>query len=151
MGNSGASVPAIAGLAAGIAFVVAFSMLSGPPLSSALETRRIDLAIEGLRDAYPLGERVVFSVTAKGILDNACNRSSPSVVMRDEGTGRTIYWPHPFGFSTAMRCATDGIDRGWTFGEDVDKEIILEKPGRYSVIVSYEGSRIEKQFSIIQP
>ena len=98
-----------------------------------------------------MGEPIVLSVTAKGILDNACNYGTPSVVMRDEGTGRTIYWPHPFQVVTALRCSTDGIDREWTFGEDADKEIVLEKPGRYSVIASFAGASVEKQFSVTLP
>lgn len=142
------TVPVIAGLAAGVAFVVVFSMLAGPSPAAVLETKHIRLTIDDLQSTYKSGELIVFSVTAKGVLDNACNLGNPSVVMRDESSGKTIYWPHPFALSTALQCQTEEIDREWTFGDKADKEIILDKAGQYSVIASYGDARVEKKFSV---
>ena len=94
------------------------------------------------------GEPIIFSINAKGVLDNACNDSTPSVVMRDESSGKTIYWPQPFGLSTAIKCPAEEIDREWTFGERTGEEIVLDKAGQYAVIASYEGTNIEKKFSV---
>lgn len=140
--------PVVVGLAVGVAFVITFSVLAGPTFPTDIETRHVILAIDDLKDTYKSGESIVFRVTAIGVLDNACNHSSPSVVMRDESNGKTMYWPEPFGFSTAIRCPTEEIDREWTFGEDLKKEIVLDMPGHYSVIASYEGASMEKKFSV---
>jgi hypothetical protein len=145
------TVPVITGLAIGIAFVVAFS-LSASSISTELVTEdynRISLAISGLKSTYEPGEPIIITVTAKGISDNACNRPTPSVVMHDNSNGKTIYWPHPFGFSTAMKCTgPEPINEEWTYRDDVGEEIILDKPGPYTVFASYEGITTEKEFSI---
>jgi hypothetical protein len=140
--------PVVAGLAAAVAFVVAFSMLSGPSPANVLETRHIRLTIDDLQSTYKSDELIIFSVTAKGVLDNACNFGNPSVVMRGESCGKTIYWLQPFALSTAIQCPTEEIDRERAFGDGAGKEIILDKAGKYSIIASYEDARIEKNFSV---
>lgn len=149
--NSGLAVPAVAGLAAGVAFVIMFSLFAGPSSAGSStvteDPERVSLAIGGLQGAYKAGEPIAFSVKAKGVSDNACNRPSPSVVVRDSN-GETLYWPHPFGFSTAMMCAgPEPLDNTWTFGDDAGDEIML-KPGSYTVFAAYEGVKVEKKFSV---
>lgn len=104
------------------------------------------MAIDDLQSTSKTGEPVVFRVRAKGVLDNACNYGGPSVVMRDESTEKIIYWPEPFVLITALKCRAEEIDREWTFGEDLEKEIILDRSGPYSVIASYGDQRTEKKF-----
>jgi hypothetical protein len=110
---------------------------------------RINLAIEELESTYEAGEPVIFSVKAKGISDNACNHATPTALMRDDNNGKVISWPHPFGFSTALKCAgPEPIDREWTFGDGAEEEIMLDKPGPYTILASYEGIKIAKKFSV---
>lgn len=145
------TVPVITGLAVGIAFVVAFSILAGPSLTGVVteDYNHINLAIGGLKSTYESGEPIIISVTAKGISDNACNISSPSVYMRDESNdGKIIYWPNPFALYTAIKCAgPEPIDKMWTDGDDA-KKIVLDKPGSYTLIASLEDVTIEKRFSV---
>lgn len=144
------AVPVIAGLAVGTAFVVAFSLIAGSSSAGVVTDHynRISLAIEGLKSTYESGEPIVLSVKAKGISDNACNYSSPSVVMRDDSNGKTIHWSHA-GISTTLKCAgPEPIDKEWKFGDDAREEIMLDKPCPYTVLASYEGVKIEKKFSV---
>ena len=151
MMDKGAMTPAIAGLAVGIALVVVFSIVFASPSSDIMKgDYEINLAIGGMKSTYKSGEHIVVSISAKGISDNACNIGSPSVYMRDESNGgRIIYWPNPFGFSYALGCnGSDPIDKTWTYGDDAESEIVLDKAGSYTVIASLEDATIEKQFVV---
>jgi hypothetical protein len=91
----------------------------------------------------------VVSVNAKGISDNACNINNPSVVIRDNGSGKTIYWPSPVALYTAVGCnGADPIDKTWTYGDDAKTETILEKPGSYTLVVALEDAVTEQQFTV---
>lgn len=117
--------------------------VTGPPVNY------IELTISGLKSSYKAGEHIVFSVSAKGASDNACNINSPSVVMRDNGSGKTIYWPNPFGLYYAMGCnGADLIDKTWTYGDDAESEIILDKAGSYTIVASLEEATVEKRFAV---
>ncbi|MEW6605699.1 MAG: hypothetical protein AB1351_13565, partial [Thermoproteota archaeon] len=110
---------------------------------------RINLTIVGLQSTYKAGEHIIFTVSAKGVSDNACNINSPNVVMRDNDSGKTIYWPNPFALYYAMGCpGPEPIAMHWTFGDDAESEIILDKVGSYTVIASLEDITTEKQFDI---
>lgn len=111
---------------------------------------KIYLTIARFSDTYKQGEPIIFSVNAKGVSDNACNIGSPSVYMRDESNdGKIIYWPNPFGFNTAMGCnGPDPIDKTWTYGDDAKSEIVLEKPGSYTLVAALEDVVIEKKFIV---
>lgn len=112
------------------------------------ENDKIELTIDGLRNTYRTGEHIIFSVSAKGISDNACNIGSPSVDIRDDSDGKMLYWPHPFGLSYAMGCPkASQIDEVWTFGDNAEEEIVLNS-GSYTVLASVEGVTIEKQFAV---
>jgi len=109
---------------------------------------KIELTIDGLRNTYRTGEHIIFSVSAKGVSTIACNIVSPSVDIRDDSDGKMLYWPHPFGFSYAMGCPKMQIDNVWTFGDNVDEEIVSENSGSYTVLASIEGATVEKQFTV---
>jgi hypothetical protein len=143
----GGVTPVIAGLVVGVAFTIVFS-IGFANLSPVNGDYKINLTIEGI-NTYKSGEQIVFSVDAKGISDNACNIGSPSVYIRDESNDETIYWPNPFGLSTAMLCARpEPVDKKWTFGDDDESETVLDRPGSYTLIASLESVTIEKQFVI---
>ena len=145
------AVPVIAGLAVGIAFVVAFTLLAGSSSAGVVteDYNRISLAIGGLKSTYESGEPIVLRVKAKGISDNACNYSGPSIMVRDDNNEKTIQWPSAIGFSTTLKCTgPEPIDKEWKFGDDAREEIMLDKPGPYTVLASYEGVKIEKKFSV---
>jgi hypothetical protein len=149
MDNNGI-IPAITGIAVGIAFVVVFSILYASS-SSAMpnDHNQINLTIEGMKSTYLSGEQIIFSVNAEGVSDNTCNIGSPSVLIRDENSGKVIYWPHPFGFNTAIKCANiEPINKEWVFGDDAESVIVLDKAGSYTVIASLEEVTIERHFAV---
>lgn len=143
-------VPVIAGLIVGVTFVAVFSVLFvNPSIAMVKGDNKINLTIDGMKDTYKSGEHIVFSVNAKGISDNTCNIGSPSVYMVDESGDKIIYWPNPFGFSTALLCGTtEPVDKEWKFGDDVESETVLDKPGPYTLVASLEGVTIEKRFVV---
>lgn len=147
------AVPAIAGLAVGIAFVVAFSLFAGHSSASqrmmAIENKNV-LFIEGLKGTYGAGEQIAFSVNAKGISDNlACNSLPPAVAIRDDGNGKEIKL-NPIRFSTALLCTEPRpFDKEWTFGDKPDEKIVLDKAGSYTVVASLEDVTVEKKFSVL--
>ncbi len=142
----------IAGLVVGIGFVAVFSIIFASPSSAMIKgDNEINLSIEGMKSTYKSGEQIIFNVNAKGISDNACNIGSPSVYMRDNSNGKTIYWPNPFGFSTSMLCnGPEPVNKEWMFGDDAESEIVLEKPGSYTLVTSLEDITIEKKFVVTQ-
>lgn len=139
----------IAGFAAGIAFVAAFSIeFSGSTLALTKDHNEINLTLEGIRDTYRPGERIIFSVSANGISDNACNVGSPNVSIHGGSNASTVNWPLSFGFSTALMCGeSETLDKKWTFGE-AENEIALDAAGTYTIVASIEGTTIEKKFVV---
>jgi hypothetical protein len=110
---------------------------------------KIDLTIIELKDAYRQGEKIIFSVSAKGVSDNACNIDSPSVSLRDDGNEKTINWPLSFGFNTALMCGgSEPLDKKWTFGDEPENEIVLDTPGLYIIVASIEDITTEKKFIV---
>jgi hypothetical protein len=148
---SSESLPIIAGLAVGVALIGVFSIMFSSTSSAQINANNhIEVNIEGIKSNYTSGEKIILSVHAKGNSDNYCNIGSPSVYIRDNSDGKIIYWPNPFGFSTAMMCNTSSpVDMMWTYGDEVEQEIILEKAGSYAVVASLEGVTVEKQFAIV--
>ena len=148
--DKGVMIPTIAGLAVGIALVAVFSVVFASSSSAIMKIdNEINLTIDGMKSTYKTGQQIIVSVSAKGISDNACNITSPSVVMRDNDNGKTIYWPNPFALYTAMGCnGSDPIDKTWTYGDNAESEIILEKAGSYTVIASLEDATVEKKFIV---
>lgn len=147
---SSETLPIIAGLAVGVTLIALFSiMFSNPTIAGINSNNHIALTLEGMKSNYASGERIIVSVHAKGNSDNFCNIGSPSVVIRDNSNGKITYWPNPFGFSTAMMCnKSSPVDITWTYGDEVEEEIILEKTGSYAVIASLEDVTIQQQFFI---
>ena len=77
------AAPAIAGLAAGIAFVMVFSLYSVPgdswtPLN---KNERIVMEIGNLKDTYRVNEPISFSIYVKGASANLCNDPKATVVI----------------------------------------------------------------------
>lgn len=139
----------IAGFAAGIAFVATFSFeFSGSTLALTKGHNEINLSIEGIRDTYRPGERIIFSVSANGISDNACNVGSPSVSVYGGSNESPVNWPLSFGFNTALMCGeSETVDKKWTIGA-AENEIALDAAGTNTIVASIEGTTIEKKFVI---
>jgi hypothetical protein len=139
----------IAGFAAGIALVAAFSIeFSGSSLALAKGLNEINLTLDGMKETYKPGEQIIFSVSANGISDNACNVGSPSVTIYGGSKESRVNWPLSFGFNTALMCSeSETLDRKWTFGE-AENEFALDVSGTYTIVASIEGVTIEKQFVV---
>jgi hypothetical protein len=139
----------VSGLIIGGAFVVVFSIVfSASSFAPAQAHNEINLAIEGMKSTYKSGEQIVFSVSAKGISDNACNIAYPGVSIHGGGEEK-INWPISFGFNTAMGCGgPESLDKEWMFGGEPKNEIVLDTPGSYILVVSVEDTTIEKQFVV---
>ena len=149
--TSSESLPVIAGLAVGIALIAVFSIMFSSPSSAQINTNNhIELTLEGMKSNYSSGEQIILTVHAKGKSDNSCNIGSPSVFIRDNSNAKIIYWPNPFGFSSAIMCnKSSPFDIAWTYGDELGEEIILEKAGSYALVASLEGVTIEKPFDIV--
>jgi hypothetical protein len=144
-------MPIIVAFGVGITFVIfSFALTSPSPKSDiAVEAEFIDLTIADLESTYKIGHPIMFSVKAEGVSDYiACNSLSPAVAIRDGSNGKEINL-NPIRFSTALLCVEPmPFDKEWTFGDDAEKEIKLDKAGSYEVVASLEDVTIEKQFIV---
>jgi hypothetical protein len=165
MTNSGLVAPVIAGLAAGIAFIIIFSFFSAPgnPPPPLNRNDRVVMTIANLKDAYRAGEPISFSVYTKGASGNLCNNPQISAVIISLEEGKPA-WSTPPSFQTTMGCGIiQGIDREWRFGykgeempyqsaftfdKKYDNEIRIEKAGQYKLVAVFDGYTVEKEFVV---
>lgn len=144
--GDGAAIPVVAGLTIGIAVVVLFASLFGS--SSPIIQRKAfaDVSITGLKEVYRTGEKIDFTIRAKGYGTNCGN---PSVTMVDTQNPSNMinlfdiimdYYncdPEPHSFDKTWRLADIGILHD-----------ITPASGHYKVAVSY-GQTMEKEFDVI--
>ena len=165
----GRAAPVIAGLVAGIAFLVVFSNLA-----DSLSTTKNDqtgpavqafviLTVNDLKDTYEAGEPISFTLITKGASNNICNYPKPSVqiIGIDEKNG---VWSTPPTFQTSMGCPIQPFRNEWRFGyggeelpfqsafphdKRYENNIAIEEAGRYKIIATFDNHGTEKEFTVV--
>jgi hypothetical protein len=135
----GEGAPVVAGLAVGIALIVLFaSIFSTIDRSFADNRNKIDIAIQGLKDAYASGERIALTVHISGY-STTCD-SSPTFMIVNSDSGEIT---HGFDEIPFILCP-DGfhsVDRTLTT-EGPDNQlgnIVINESGNYRLIVGQYG------------
>ena len=171
MQNSGERVlPMIMAFSVGVIFIVvslAFVTDSQPvrPDTTAREdieteepVEHINLAIEGLKSKYKIGEPIIFTVRATGFSAGgiACGDGFPPLAEITDDSNEEKRTLNPIRFSRVPLCSEPTeFDREFTFGDK--EEIVLERSGSYTVTASYtansaitshEDIAIEKKFTV---
>lgn len=153
-------LPVIAGLAAGIGFILLFSIqpLLGYPLLSdsafglqqdADYTPLLQLRITGLRDTYKVGEGVDFAVGQ--IAGGAC--TFPELVMiKETNTGNVVReWDGARESAALLRCPI-GEDpaAGMTWStKRLENPIIINQTGDYAVVAKHLFKTVQKDFKVV--
>jgi hypothetical protein len=135
------TAPVIAGLAAGIGFVVLFAVMF-----SAVETmprNSGDIAIAGLKDSYPAGEAIDFTVTVKGY-GTACGY--PNVLIRNAATNATVWSADRIAL---VLCDPDlhDVDIVWKPEDWGEFPIVISEPGSYIAQAEF-GNTVTKEFVV---
>jgi hypothetical protein len=130
------TIPVVAGLAVGIAFVVLFASFFDSAAPIVQRKFHAELSIEGLKDRYSVGERIDFTVRAAGY-GTICGYPDLKVIDWDRN-GKTILAPER-GI-TLLICDLDAanFDRTWKLSElGVANPITIDEVGRYSIVISF--------------
>jgi hypothetical protein len=148
--GEGSGAPVAAGLAVGAALVVHFASIFSSIDHSFTDNRNhIDIAIQGLKDAYASGERIALTTHISGYTD-VCD-SSPVFRIVDSD-GNVIY--NYFSLKVIL-CDGDGqINRADTIlttegPENELGDVAIYKDGNYKVIAGQYGKTVEKEFAVV--
>lgn len=154
--------PLIAGLAAGILFVVLFTILPipgypllservFPPQRDADYTPLLQLRITDLRDSYKVGEGVDFAV--RQIAGGGCVLPE-LIIIKDLNTGEIIReWNGTSAnVSPFCRVITNPATQGttWTTKTAEENPIIFNQTGSYAVVAKHLFVSVQKEFDIIE-
>jgi hypothetical protein len=168
-GGRGQTAPVIAGLAAGVAFLLIFSNLA-----DSLSTTKNDqpenavesfviMTINDLKMTYQAGEPVSFTLITKGTSNNICNYPRPSVQIIDIYERKGVWSPPPT-VQTDKGCPSQPFYNEWRFGysgeelpfqsafphdKRYENSITIEEAGRYKIIAKFDYHRTEKEFTVI--
>lgn len=153
--------PVIAGLAAGIGFLILFTIppILGYPLLSdsafglqqdADYTPLLQLRITGLMDSYKVGESVDFAVEQRA--GGRC--VFPEIIMIKEiNTGSTIReWDGTMEGAILLGCPIGGdpTDAGMTWStKRLENPIIFNQPGSYVVVAKHLFKTVQKDFKVV--
>lgn len=157
--SNGLAVPAITGLAVGIALVMMVAIMSQYPLypnyyyqlrQGADYTPLLKLQILGLRDSYIVGEGIDFSVMQSSGGDN----TFPELVMiKDLDSGTIVKeWNGTkmdaisLGGPIEINPATYGVT--WSTSSD-ENPLIINKTGSYSVVAKHLFKTAQKEFKVL--
>lgn len=145
----GEGAPVVVGLVVRVAMIVLFASIFNTFDRSFADNRnKIDIAIQGLKDAYASGERMTLTVHISGY-STTCD-SSPTfmIVNSDSGEITQRYNGIPFilcpdGFHSVDRTLT-------TEGPDNQLgDIVINESGIYKLIVGQYVRIVEKEFTVM--
>ncbi|MGI0018984.1 MAG: hypothetical protein ACREAY_00780 [Nitrososphaera sp.] len=142
------TVPVIAGLAVGIAFVVLFASFFNSATPIVQREFHADLSIEGLKDRYSVGEKIDFAIRATGY-GAICGYPDFKVI--DLGRNEEIIFTPKRGITLHL-CDLDphNFDRTWKLSElGVASPITIDKVGRYKIVVHFGTAGEDEGYFIV--
>lgn len=150
--STGITIVIVASIAIGIATVAAFA----PSLSSPSLANDLDVTIVGPKSTYEIGEPVRFAVRADGMTVRAvCNEDVPSARILQDSTGDEVWTSKP-ALELAQSCDEPlRVYSAWEFGNEKATHrvengvIVINEPGSYTVLASYDGVSAEAKMTII--
>lgn len=164
--NAMTTMPLIAGLAAGIAFMLLMSgladSLSTIRASPANEFAFVIMTVDGLQESYEAGEPISFSLLTRGFSQNICNYPEPSVRISNLDSGESV-WHTPPSFQTAALCPSTPFYIDWRFGYEgeelpfqsalaydryYENHIAIAEAGSYRLSAKFEDHSVEKDFVV---
>jgi len=155
--SDGTSIPVLAGLAVGIAFVMAFA-LSFPASSLSNSKFHVDLTIDGLKTKYTVDEPIIFAVNATGYVNALCSNDYPNIDFIRENDSQLV---RNISIDFAMSvCDSDPhwIRLRWIYNQTNDTHFngpqslqttSLSQEGMYMMKVSFKDETMQKRFEVV--
>ncbi|MEW6604522.1 MAG: DUF6438 domain-containing protein [Thermoproteota archaeon] len=150
------TVPFIAGLVVGIAFVIILALVIAAEMSRPIFTidgrdhfrpdryEHVNISINGLHDRYAIDEPIDFSVHFLGFTPT-CD-VAPTVKIIETGSNKVVYSYDPFYIGICT--LGDFVNDTMTFADlDGAGDIVFER-GKYEVIVEQYGTVAEREFTV---
>jgi hypothetical protein len=155
--NHNLSVPVLSGLAVGAAFVLLFGLYmstvasSSPPAHFIGKYPQVALSISGLKDSYSVGEPLNFTLNANGYGTNCIE--DPEIQIAD--SYHVLAWDYEtfnlMGCGDPDHSNPHKIIDSWSTTKRLNAPLHLDRPGTYTMIATYYGKTIEKQFYVYLP
>jgi hypothetical protein len=152
-----AHLPAITGLAIGIAFIIllSFVLAAGAEKTKPVFTlgghvgfrpdkyEHISISIDGLKERYSIGEPIAFSAHITGYT-SICD-TAPKFKIVQSNSDKIVYSYNPFVIG--MCDIKDFVDNTETFDE-AKNDVIINETGQYRLFVQQFGEIGEKDFVV---
>jgi hypothetical protein len=138
------TAPVIAGLAAGIGFVVLFAVMFNAVETMPRNSFDLAIAIAGLKDSYSIGEAIDFTVTVKGY-GTACGY--PNVLIKNVATNATVWSADRI---VLVLCDPDphNVDIVWKPEGWGQFPIVINEPGSYTVQAEFGNNILTEEFVV---
>lgn len=144
-------LPIIAGLAVGIAFVIAFAFIFGsyPPSQPLAQGHFLTLEINGMKETYNAGEKIDFVFRAYGYEQNLCGYPLVEIVDNNHDIEKVGYDKNLVSLIGGCDPDFRDIDETWTLQQmGVLDTITIQEKGDYRVVIEYGGMRLVKEFRV---
>lgn len=146
----------VAGLAVGVGFLVLLATFM--PAGQMYGTSRSfpdqyyyphpQIRIDDVKEAYGIGERIDFGVSLKA------DCAVPEIVAVVDAKTKEILWDFNATREGVFKlCSTFRTDnppefsQAWTLRNYLDR-LTIDQPGRYAVVVKYDGATVQKGFTV---
>jgi hypothetical protein len=138
------TAPVIAGLAAGIGFVVLFAVMFN--IVETMPRNSLDVAIAGLKDSYSIREAIDFTVTVKGY---GISCGNPNVLIKNASNNATVWSADRIAL---VLCDPDpdlhDVDIVWKPEDWGEFPIAINEPGSYIVQAEFDNTIVTKEFVV---